>query len=84
MAYQKLQPDSATAITPSDTDTIQNNARDTRGCLVYVGVTGDLAVETASGDTATFVAVPAGMILPVQVKKVLATGTTATSLIALH
>ena len=84
MAYQKPQPDSASAITPSDSDTIQNNARDSRGCLVYVGVTGDLAVVTAGGDTATFVAVPAGMILPVQVIKVLATGTTAASLIALH
>tara|TARA_R110002050_G_scaffold280972_1_gene428193 strand:+ start:718 stop:972 length:255 start_codon:yes stop_codon:yes gene_type:complete len=84
MAYQKLQPDAAAVITPSDSAQIQNNARDSRGCLVYVGGTGDLAVVTAGGDTVTFTAVPTGMILPVQIIKVLATGTTATSLIALH
>ena len=82
--YQKLQATSAAAVTPSDTATIQNNGGDTRGCLVYVGVSGDLAVVTSAGDTVTFKAAPQGMILPVQVTKVLATGTTATDLISLH
>jgi len=82
--YQKLQATSAVAVTPSDTVTIQNNSGDTRGCLVYVGVSGDLAVVTSAGETVTFKDVPQGMILPVQVTKVLATGTTATDLISLH
>ena len=82
--YQKLQATSAVAVTPSDTVTIQNNSGDTRGCLVYVGVSGDLAVVTSAGETVTFKAVPQGMILPVQVTKVLATGTTAADLISLH
>ena len=82
--YQKLQATSAVAVTPSDTVTIQNNGGDTRGCLVYVGVSGDLAVVTSAGETVTFKAAPQGMILPVQVTKVLATGTTATDLISLH
>jgi hypothetical protein len=51
---------------------------------LYVGVTGDVAVIFA-GDTAavTLKAVPVG-ILPVQVTKVMSTGTTATDIVALY
>ena len=82
--YQKLQATSAVAVTPSDTVAIQNNNSDTRGALLYVGVGGNIAVTTSAGETITFLAVPQGVILPVQVTKVLATGTTATDLISLH
>ncbi len=67
----------ALAVTPSDTATI----RHTRG--VYVGVTGDLAVTMLEGNSVTFVAVPAGALLPIRVSQVLATGTTATSIVAI-
>ena len=55
---------------------------ETSGCVLYVGVAGDLKVEMASGDVVTFVACPAGF-QPIQVKKVFSTGTAATDIVAL-
>lgn len=50
---------------------------------LYIGVTGDVAVVTDDRDTSVvFKAVPVG-ILPVQVIKVLSTGTTATNILGL-
>jgi len=55
----------------------------TRG--LYVGGAGDVAVTMAEdGNNVTFVGVLAGSILPVQVTKVLSTGTTATNIVALN
>jgi hypothetical protein len=54
----------------------------TRG--VYIGTTGNLKVDMVSGGTVTFVSVPAGSLLPVQVERIYATGTTATNIIALY
>jgi hypothetical protein len=66
----------AYAVTPDNSAT--QNAR-----ALYIGVSGDVAVVTRNRSTSvTFKAVPVG-ILPVQVTKVLATGTTATDIIAL-
>jgi hypothetical protein len=53
------------------------------GCYLYVGGTGSVSVQTIGGDSASFVGVPAGTILPVQVLRVNSTGTTATSIVAL-
>lgn len=50
---------------------------------LYVGTSGNIAVRTADGQTITFPNVPVG-ILPLQVDQVLATGTTASDLIALY
>lgn len=53
---------------------------------LYVGVTGDvvvLPVENADGSTVTFKAHPVGY-MPVQVRRVLSTGTTATNILALY
>ncbi|MEB3214043.1 MAG: hypothetical protein VKL39_22030 [Leptolyngbyaceae bacterium] len=50
---------------------------------IYIGTTGDVAVRMADGQTITFKTVPVG-ILPVQVDKVLSTGTTAAEMIALY
>lgn len=66
------------AVTPSDTTAF---TQFTRG--LYIGGAGDVAVQTASNDTPTFVGVLAGTILPVRVYRVLSTGTTATSILAL-
>lgn len=68
----------ATAITPSD-DTVFAVA--TRA--IYVGVAGNIAVRTANGDSVTLTGVPAGSILPISVDKVMATNTTATTMLAL-
>jgi hypothetical protein len=67
---------SAIAVTESDSTVIPV----TRS--LYIGVTGDLVVRMANGETATFVAVPVG-ILPIQVDQVHA-ATTAESILALY
>lgn len=69
----------AQAVTKSDT-TILN-----KGCrALYIGVSGDVAVETTVDGTAvTFKASPVG-VLPVAVVRVLSTGTTATDIVALY
>lgn len=53
------------------------------GCYLYIGGTGNVSVQTIGGNSATFVGVPAGTTLPVQVIRVNSTGTTATSIVAL-
>lgn len=53
------------------------------GATLYVGGAGDLAVITMGGDQVTFTAAPAGAFLPIQVTRVLSTGTTATNILAL-
>lgn len=53
------------------------------GCVLYVGVTGDVKVKTTAGNDVVFTGVPAGSFIPVQVKQVFATGTTATNIVAL-
>ncbi len=50
---------------------------------LYIGVTGAGVVEVSDGSLVTFVAVPAGTLLPVQVRKVMNTGTSASSLVGL-
>ena len=83
--YQKLQAGRAAAVTPSNTVDIPSVSGGTsnNGCVLYVGGAGDLKVDTVGGDEVTFVAVPAGSFIPVQVKRVYATGTSATSIVAL-
>lgn len=74
----KLSP--ATTGGATDDYTIYNAP--TIGCVLYVGVSGDLKVKTASGDIVTFKNLPVGFV-PVQVVQIFATGTTATDIIAL-
>lgn len=50
---------------------------------LYVGGDGDVAVRMFDGTDVTFANVPAGTILPIMVKRVLATGTDATSIVGL-
>lgn len=50
---------------------------------LYVGTTGAVAVTCPDLSTAVFTAVPAGLIIPVLCSKVLATGTTASTIIGL-
>ena len=69
---------SIVAVTPNDSSDLDYI---TRG--LYIGGAGDVAVEGLISGTVTFVGVPAGSILPIRVKKVLETGTTATSIVAL-
>lgn len=66
------------AIAPHDSTPLPEITR-----AVYVGVTGDLALVLASGQSVVLKAVPAGSLLPVRVQRVAATGTTAASLVGM-
>jgi hypothetical protein len=81
----KLQAGRAAAVTPSNTSDIPsiNGGTSNNGCVLYVGGAGDLTVDTVGGDTVTFVGVAAGSFIPVNVKRVYASGTSATSIVAL-
>lgn len=67
------------AVTPSDTNELTVVSR-----AIYVGGGGSLAVVLNSGQTVTFAGVNAGAILPIRAKKVLAAGTSASSIINLY
>jgi len=53
------------------------------GCVLYVGGAGNVRVLTSSGADLTFVGIAAGTFMPVQVKRVYSTDTTATDIVAL-
>jgi hypothetical protein len=70
----------ASAITTSDSTIFVQPTR-----ALYVGAAGNITVDMADGGTSVlFVAVQGGTILPIQVTRVYATGTTATSIVALY
>ncbi|WBT07098.1 hypothetical protein PFY01_05240 [Brevundimonas vesicularis] len=69
----------AAAVTPSDAADLTTYAK-----ALYVGAAGNVRVLTVGGediDAVTFANHPVGW-LPVQVRRVLATGTTATQIVA--
>ena len=74
----KISPATTGGLT--DAYTIYNAP--TTGCVLYVGVSGNLKVKTSGGDIVTFTNMPIGFV-PVQVIQVFATGTTASGIIAL-
>lgn len=74
MTFNEGIPTRAAAVTPSDATQIFAAA-------LYVGGAGDVAVVTEGGDTVTFPACPVGLIIPVRVRQVLSTGTTATNIV---
>jgi hypothetical protein len=53
------------------------------GCYLYIGGTGNVSVITIGNDQLTFNGVPAGTTLPIQVRRLRSTGTTATLVNAL-
>lgn len=53
------------------------------GCVLYSGSGGDVKVLTAGNDEVTFTGVAAGAFIPVQVKRVFATPTPPTGIVAL-
>jgi hypothetical protein len=68
----------AVAIAPSDTVDLTSPARS-----IYVGTTGNLTVVMyPSREVVSFLTVPVG-VLPIQVARVNATGTSAANLVAL-
>ena len=57
-------------------------SQSTRGCILYVGAGGTMRVITAAGDEVTYQGVPVGVFLPIQVIRVVETGTSASGFIA--
>jgi hypothetical protein len=70
----------AAAVTPNDT----TNLPASPASAIWVGGTGNLTVDMYNGATITFSAVPAGTLLLIRVKRVRATLTTATLIVALY
>ena len=69
----------AVAVTPNDSTDIT----ETRG--LYVGVSGDVKVNMASGASAiTFTGLAAGYVHPLRVTRVYSADTTATNIVALY
>lgn len=69
--------DNAVPVTPHDTNDLTDTAR-----ALYIGVSGDVKVDTAGGDTVTFKNVPVGT-LPQRVTRVYSNGTDASEILAL-
>lgn len=68
----------AVAVTPHDTNDLANVSR-----ALWVGGAGNVAVILAGDSSAvTFTGVPAGTLLPLRVKRVMSTNTTATTIVA--
>lgn len=66
-------------VTPSNTVDLPAGCRS-----LYIGGAGDVAVVGHDNVAVTFTAVPAGTILPLAAKRVNATGTDATLIVALY
>ena len=71
-----MYPEDAAAVTPSDTTDLPQFS------VIFVGGAGNVKVTTAQGSAVTFSGLNAGTVLPVRVRRVWATGTTATLLTA--
>jgi hypothetical protein len=72
----------AGAVTPSDTADLQYVANG-----LYVGGLGNVHISNEDGTEATFIAAVAGQLLaqrPMRIRRVWATGTTATNLVAMY
>lgn len=69
----------AASVTPNDSADLPIAAR-----ALYIGVGGNVSVDMVGGqESVVFANVPGGTVLPVRVKRVNSTGTTATTMLAL-
>lgn len=70
----------ASAVTTSNSTVYEQPTR-----ALYIGAAGNLTVDMADGGSSVlFVGVQGGTLLPIQVTRIYATGTTATSIVALY
>ena len=78
----------AQVVTPSNTTDLSlaggsfKNPQST-GALLFVGTAGNIQVTMVGGQTVVFNNIAAGTFLPIQVKRVWATNTTASNIIAI-
>lgn len=71
-------------ITPSDTEDLTYQGSPTDAAAIEVGGGGDIRITTPDGEDITFYARAAGSTLPYRARRVWATGTTATLLVAVE
>lgn len=69
----------ADPITPDDANDLAVATR-----ALYVGTAGSLQVRMVSGQTISFANVQAGVVYPLRIAQVMATGTTAADLVGLR
>ncbi len=70
----------ASAVTTSDSVIYAQPTR-----AIYIGTSGNITVDMADGGTSVlFVGVQGGTILPIQVTRIYAAGTSATNMVALY
>ncbi len=72
--YNQTVFSTITPVTPSDADDLTNVG------ILYVGGAGNISLDLANGVNVTINGIAAGTILPVRVKRVRATSTTATNI----
>lgn len=77
MSQALIQATDAVAVTPNDSSDLPNVS------VLYVGVGGHVKVTTRAGTDITFYNLNNGQFVPVQVRRVFATGTTATNLVGM-
>jgi hypothetical protein len=88
MAYLE-QGFNAEVVTPDDNADLSLsggsvNPPSNNGACLYVGSGGNIKVTMLGGQVVTFVSVPDGTFMPIQVKKVWATDTDAADILALY
>jgi hypothetical protein len=66
------------AIAPSNSSPLQYVTR-----ALWIGGAGSLAIVDASGNSTTFVGVPAGVMLPIRCQQVRSTGTSCSGIVGL-
>jgi hypothetical protein len=88
MAYLE-QGYNAQVVTPNDNDdltlsggTITEGSNN--GACLFVGTGGDIQVTMLGGQTVIFANIPDGTFLPIQVRRVWASNTNATDILALY
>lgn len=69
----------AVSVTPSDVTDLDDVSR-----YLYIGGAGNVAAVMKSGSVVTFTGIAAGTVLPLRVKRVNSTSTTATNIVALY
>lgn len=74
----------ALAVTPSDSLDLIAPVGVNGTKYLYLGVTGDVSAITSGGDTVTFIGLAGGVFHPISVRRVRATGTTATGILAVY
>lgn len=71
-------PSNGAAVTPNDSADLA------RSGILYVGTGGSVVITTVGGDTLTLTGVPSGSWIPVRVKRVFSTGTTASGIVVFY